>query len=131
MTAPGRATLQRQLNAQAHTIQTLQDQEVRSDKKSTACFRLQAVDYNLNALGEDWEKTARRIGDAYLTAYTSFAGALEKVKQMRAAELQFFFSVLTVASSGLLSWVCEFAKGEVLLQEAADLAKLGKLSERT
>jgi hypothetical protein len=120
------AELQHQLQSQAQEIQALKDQQgrdrARGDHEGKAHFRLMAIDCILTALGFELDKAAKRVGNAYLSAYQSYTGAIAKAKQIQAMQTQLFFSILTVASSGLLSWISGLCEASAAAESTIQMA---------
>jgi hypothetical protein len=112
--APTAKQLQEQIDK---LKQDLQDKDARDHKSKQAVLLLDALNHRTMARIELLLMTARNIGTAYLRAAKRHRDALAAVDKIKALEKQIFYSVLTVLSSGALSWVWE----------AQNLAKMGKL----
>jgi hypothetical protein len=114
-------------------VAALEKQHV-DDAKGESNFRqaiLSVTGYqNLVAQkGADLELAALRIGTAYSTAAGRHTKTLDTVGKMDALKVQLMFSVLTVATSGILSWAAEAAKAAAEAKTAADIAKLAELEK--
>jgi hypothetical protein len=97
-----RPTLQQQLDQMKS--QTTKDRE-REQKARRALTLLLSFQNEVLARAEGWQIAARNIGSAYATAAKRHADALADQDKIDALKTQVLFSVLTVATSGALSWV--------------------------
>jgi len=84
------------------------------------------------ARAESWRIAARNIGSAYATAAKMHRDALAKQDKIDALTTQLIFSVLTVATSGALSWVStglqmseKFPERVQLIEAVEDAAQAG------
>jgi hypothetical protein len=93
----------------ALTIQELQRRqdlnEERQEKRNKAIINLDIFQTDLMSRASDWMIGARQVGKAYKTADNFYRDTLEKKKASDALEIQIFFSILTVATSGALGWM--------------------------
>ncbi len=91
------------------TIQQLQARqdlnEARQEKRDKAVINLDIFQTDLMRRASDWMIGARQVGKAYKTADNFYRDTLDKKKTSDALEIQIFFSVLTVATSGALAWM--------------------------
>ena len=78
--------------------------KVRLANLARATLRLGQFQDQVMARAESWQIAARNIGSAYATA-ARHTDALAKQDKIEALKTQLLFSVLTVATSGTLSWV--------------------------
>ena len=113
--------------------QMLQERKDRETESKIARNRwlaqLSLMDFLLEVSekGEDLEAAAKRIGSAYAIASKWHRDALANQDKIKALEKQFLFSVLTVATSGLLSWASEAVKVAEAAKSAGALSKIAEL----
>jgi hypothetical protein len=107
--------LQRQL-AQEIAERKKNEARLRKQTHATSVFNSMYMDVAKKAL--DLRSAATRIGKAYSVAAGRHKDALAKQDQVKAMETQLLFSILTVLTSGALSW----ATALVRLQGAAQAA---------
>src|SRR4051794_5329170 len=94
----------------------LNEARLRKQNHALSVFNLINVDVDQKATS--LRLAATRIGTAYSVAAGRHKDALAKMEQIKAMETQLMFSVLTVLTSGALSW----ATALVRLQGAAQAA---------
>lgn len=87
------------------THQQLALNQARQDKRARTAFNLDIFQTELIRCAADWMIGARQVGKAYKTADNNYRETLEKKKASDALEIQIFFSVLTIATSGVLGWM--------------------------
>jgi hypothetical protein len=93
------------------------------DNRTRAILRLGRFQDLVMARAEDWQQAARLIGSAYATAAGKHKEVVDNQSKSDALDTQILFSILTVATSGALSWVC----GK--LQQGAEKAAQKGLTE--
>jgi hypothetical protein len=79
--------------------------QAREDKRKMAINNVNDLKSKLEIRALDWQIAARNIGSAYKMADNKFRETLSKKAASDALEIQIFFSVLTVVTSGALGWV--------------------------
>jgi hypothetical protein len=77
----------------------------RLDKARRAALKLDIFQGDVTRRASNWKIAVGLIGSAYKTADTHYRDTLQKQTASDALEIQIFFSVLTVATSGALGWV--------------------------
>jgi hypothetical protein len=77
----------------------------RQDKRNRAAINLDIFQTEVLRRAADWMIGARQVGKAYKIADNNYRETLEKKKASDALEIQIFFSILTVATAGVLGWV--------------------------
>jgi hypothetical protein len=87
------------------TNQQLASNQARQEKRGKANFNLEILQTELIQRASDWRIGARQVGKAYKTADNFYRDTLEKKKASDALEIQIFFSILTVVTSGALGWM--------------------------
>jgi hypothetical protein len=80
------------------------DQE-RMDKRDRAILKLGIFQGKVERKALSWMSAARVAGEAYKIADNNYKETLQKKTASDALEVQIFFSVLTVATSGALGWL--------------------------
>src|SRR4051794_10441492 len=80
----------------------------------------------------NWKMAAENVGLAFLNAYNAHTGALANQDKIDALRTQKFFSVLTIASSGTLSWIdsgldlaTQYPERKVLVDVLKDAGQAG------
>jgi hypothetical protein len=86
------------------------DKIARLEKKTQALATWADMFSAVTQKAQDLKAAAVRIGKAYSTAAGRHKEAVSKQNQMKALETQLMFSVLTVLTSGALSWATELIK---------------------
>jgi hypothetical protein len=89
-------------------LQNLID-EARLNNKLNATLLLGKFQDFVMARALSWEQAALAIGSVYSKAAAKYNETVAKQAAQEALDNQILFSVLTVATSGALSWVTEFA----------------------
>ena len=97
----------------------------RMDKRERATLKLGIFQGEVERRALSWMSAARLTGEAYKIADNSYKEALQKKTASDALEVQIFFSVLTVATSGALGWLsiaaAEATKGmETALRDSVE-----------
>jgi len=87
------------------TRQQLALNQTRMDKRDRAVMKLDIFQTELLRRASGWRIAARLVGEAYKIADNNYKETLEKKKATDALEMQIFFSILTVATSGALGWM--------------------------
>jgi hypothetical protein len=85
--------------------------------------------HHVSAKIADLRSAADRIGNAYSTAASLHTKAVAEQAQLDAAETQLMFSILTVLTSGALSWTTEFVKIGLAERAANRIAHMEKMIE--
>jgi hypothetical protein len=85
----------------------------RQDKRDRAAINLDIFQTEVLRRAADWMIGARQVGKAYKIADNNYRETLEKKKANDALEIQIFFSILTVATSGVLGWLSVAASREI------------------
>ena len=93
--------LQRQL---AREIAERKQNEARLRKQNHALSVFNLMNVDVEQKATSLRLAATRIGTAYSVAAGRHKEALAKMEQIKAMETQLMFSVLTVLTSGALSW---------------------------
>ncbi len=86
------------------TRQELALNQTRMDKRDRARLKLDIFQGEVTRRALSWKIAARRVGEAYKIADNMYRQTLQKKAASDALEIQIFFSVLTVATSGALGW---------------------------
>lgn len=79
--------------------------QARMDKRARATLKLDLFQTQITRRAKDWTIAARLVGEAYKIADNNYKETLQKKTARDTLEIQIFFSVLTVASSGVLGWL--------------------------
>jgi hypothetical protein len=83
----------------------LEKKQDRMEKREIADGKLDVFQTELTRRAKGWSIAARLVGSAYKIADNGYRDTLSKKAASDALEIQIFFSVLTVATSGALGWV--------------------------
>jgi len=102
---PGAAKRPTQQQQDHEAIAKLTKDNERLKKIYRANFRLGKFQDLVLARAESWRIAALNIGSAYAVAAKRHTDAMAKQDKIDALKTQWIFSVLTVATSGALSWV--------------------------
>jgi hypothetical protein len=81
---------------------------------------------DINSQVSDLEQAAEDIGNAYSDAVSLHKAAVAKQKELDALEAQLMFSILTVLTSGALSWMTEFVQLGHDVAAASGMAAIDK-----
>jgi len=87
------------------TRQELALNQTRMDKRDRAKLKLDIFQGEVTRRALSWSIAARKVGEAYKIADNMYKQTLQKKAASDAVEIQIFFSVLTVATSGALGWM--------------------------
>jgi hypothetical protein len=85
--------------------QQLELNQRRQEKRDKAVINLDIFQTDLLQRASDWMIGARQVGKAYKTADNFYRETLDKKKASDNLEIQIFFSILTVVTSGALGWI--------------------------
>lgn len=85
----------------------------RQDKRARAAMKLDLFQTEVTRRALSWKIGARLVGEAYKLADNNYRQVLEQKKASDALQIQIFFSVLTIATSGALGWMSVAAATEV------------------
>ena len=117
---------------QDQAIANLTKDNMRLANLSGELLRLGQFQDEVLARAESWQIAARNVGSAYATAAKMHTDALAAQDKIEALKTQILFSVLTVATSGSLSWLSsglamaeKFPERLALIEAVEDAAQAG------
>jgi hypothetical protein len=79
--------------------------QLRMDRRDRARMKLDIFQGEVTRRALSWSIAARKVGEAYKIADNMYKQTLQKQAAADALNIQIFFSILTVATSGALGWM--------------------------
>ena len=98
-------------------VEHLELESKRSSNRSRAIFHLDSFREEVMRRATSWQRAALRVGSAYALAADDHKSTLEKQAKLEALGDQAFFSVLTIATAGGLSWLSSWLQATEFLKE--------------
>lgn len=105
-------------------VEQLEQEAKRSRNRAQAIFHLDSFREEVMRRATSWQRAALRVGSAYAYAADQHKSTLEKQAKLEALGTQAFFSVLTIATAGGLSWLSSVLQARKVLAEGVLLTEV-------
>jgi hypothetical protein len=120
--------LEKQQKEDHEKLQKVVKAQERDHKKAQALAVFGFMFIDVTKKAQDLRSAATRIGKAYSVAAGRHRDAVSKQQKMKEMETQLMFSVLTVLTSGGLSWATEFIKVAGAAKAVSRIAAIEKMA---
>ena len=120
--------LEKQQKEDHEKLQKVAKAQERDHKKAQALAVFNSMFIDVTKKAQDLRSAATRIGKAYSVAAGRHRDAVSKQQKMKEMETQLMFSVLTVLTSGGLSWTTELIKVAGAAKAASKIAAIENMA---